>query len=143
MKKDWVRRICKHGDDEAERLLVERRKCTNKECRKTHRLLPANKVLPYKHYEADIIESVVDGIINEDNLCNKVYPCESTLRRWRQWAEELMKNIEGQLRSVAYRVYDLSYEFLKSEESLLEELRKRIGAGWLTAAVRIYIDTGG
>lgn len=40
-------------------------------------------------------------------------------------------------------VYDLSYEFLKSEGSLLEELRRRIGNGWLTSAVRIYIDTGG
>lgn len=123
-------------------MLIERRRCTRDDCGETHRLLPGNKVLPYKHYEADIIEGVVDGIINEENLCNKAYPCESTLRRWRLWAEELLRNIEGQLRSVAYRVYDLSYEFLKAEGSLLEELKRRIGLGWLTAAVRIYIDTG-
>lgn len=106
-------------------------------------MLPANKVLPHKHYEADIIEGVVDGTINEENLCNKNYPCESTMRRWRQWAAELIRNAEGRLRSTAYMVYDLSYEFLKSEGSLLEELRRRIGNGWLTSAVRIYIDTGG
>lgn len=123
--------------------MVERRKCISDECGKTHRLLPANKVLPYKHYDADIIEGVVDGILTKETLWANAYPCESTLRRWRQWAEALLKNIEGQLRSVAYRVYDLSYEFLKSEESLLEELKKRIGVGWLTAVVRIYIDTGG
>lgn len=125
-------------------MLVERRKCTNDECGKTHRLLPGYKVLPYKHYDAGIIEEVVEGTQDEDTLANEQYPSESTLKRWRAWADELIRIVEGQLRSTAYRVYDLSYEFLKSETSLLEELRERIGCyRWLTTVIRIYIDTGG
>lgn len=124
-------------------MLIERRICTNRECGKTHRILPGNKVLPYKHYDADTIEGVIDGLVNEDNLSLEDYPCESTLRRWRRWAEELLKNTEGQLRSTVYRVYDLSFEFLKYGNSLLEDLKERIKYGWLTAVVRIYMDTGG
>ena len=123
--------------------MIERRKCTNENCGKTHRLLPGELVLPYKHYDAGIIEDVVEGTLNEDALCEEEYPCESTLQRWRRWAKELKRNAEGQFRSALYRIYDLSDEFLWTGESLLEELRKRIGYGWLTDVVRIYIQTGG
>ena len=122
-------------------MLIERRKC--KGCGKTHRLLPGYKVFPYKHYDADTIESVVDGDLNEDNLSTEDYPCESTLLRWRQWANEFVKNTEGRLRSTIYHVYDLTEAFLKSKVSLLEELKARIGYGWLTMVFRIYMDTGG
>ena len=115
----------------------------NEECGKTHRLLPGFNVLPYKHYDAGLIEEVVEGTSDEEALLEKDYPSESTLKRWKAWAEELLRNVEGQLRSTAYRVYDLSYEFLKSERSLLEELKERIDFRWLTAVIRIYIDTGG
>lgn len=142
-KKDWVRRICRHLGGERDWLLIERRQCTNENCNKTHRLLPADLSLPYKHYETDAIEGVIDGIVTEDMMPEKSYPCRTTFQRWRRWAEELLRNAEGQLRSVVHRVYDLGYEFLKSEESLLEELKKRIGNGWLTAVVRINIDMGG
>ena len=124
-------------------MLIERRQCTNKECRKTHRLLPGYKVFPYKHYDAGLIEEVVEGTADEESLLETQYPSESTLERWREWADKLIRNAEGQLRSMAYRVYDLSYEFLKSERSLLEELKKRIDERWMTTVVRIYIDTGG
>lgn len=124
-------------------MLVERRQCMNEECGKTHRLLPGFNVLPYKHYDAGLIEEVVEGTSDEEALLEKDYPSESTLKRWKAWAEELLRNVEGQLRSTAYRVYDLSYEFLKSERSLLEELKERIDFRWLTAVIRIYIDTGG
>ena len=124
-------------------MLIERRKCTKEGCGKTHRLLPGNKVLPYKQYDADTIEGVIDGVVNEENLSMEDYPCESTLSRWREWAEELLRNTDGQLRSKVHRVYDLHYEFLKCGNSLLKELKKRIKYGWLTAVVRIYMDTGG
>ena len=106
-------------------------------------MLPGYNVLPYKHYDAGLIEEVVEGTMDENELLETNYPCESTMRRWRMWAEELLRNAEGQLRSVVHRIYDLSYEFLKSEKSLLGELKKRSGSRWLTIVVRIYIDTEG
>ena len=86
---------------------------------------------------------MIDGIVTEDMMPEESYPCRTTFQRWRIWAEELLRNTEGHLRSTVHRVYELSYEFLKSEGSLLEELKKRIGNGWLTAVIRINIDIGG
>ncbi len=122
-------------------LLIERRKCTNESCRKTHRLLP-DKAIPYKHYDSGVIEDVIEGTIDEDALSEEDYPSESTLKRWRKWAEQFLKDAEGKLRSAAYRILDLSDEFLGTGVSLLEGLRERINYGWLSAAVRVYINTG-
>ena len=40
------------------------------------------------------------------------------------------------MRSAAHRFLDFGYGFLKSADSLLEELKKRISPGWLKAAAR-------
>lgn len=141
-KKDWVNRISRKIGGEKERLLIERRKCTNKSCGKTHRLLP-DICIPHKHYEAGVIEDVVDGTLDEDALCEESYPCESTLQRWRAWMKEFRQNAEGQIRSAAYRILDLPEAFLWTGRSLLEELKERLNYGWLSAAIRIYINTGG
>jgi hypothetical protein len=136
-----VRRINRKIGGENEWMLIERRKCTNKSCRKTHRLLP-DISLPYKHYDAGVIEDVIDGTINEEALSEEYNPSESTLQRWRKWAERLMRDLEGHMRSAAYRILELSEEFLSSGGSLLKELKERLNYGWLSVAIRIYINTG-
>lgn len=50
-------------------------------CGKTHRELP-NYLFPYKHYEASIIEGVLDGTITYYDLDYEDYPCEITMKRW-------------------------------------------------------------
>lgn len=100
-------------------------------------------LIPYKQYEADLIEDVIDGVITEDDLETEDYPCEATMGRWRLWAVELLKNAEGQIRAAAYRILDLSEGFLRSTESLLERIQERIPQGWLSVALRIMINTGG
>lgn len=122
-------------------MLIERRKCTNKSCHKTHRLLP-DISLPYKHYDAGVIEDVIDGTIDEEALSEEYNPSESTLQRWRKWAERLMMDLEGHMRSAAYRILEMTEEFLNTRVSLLEGLRERLNYGWLSAAMRIYINTG-
>ena len=122
-------------------MLIERRKCTNKSCHKTHRLLP-DISLPYKHYDAGVIEDVIDGTIDEEALSEEYNPSESTLQRWRKWAERLMKDLEGHMRSAAYSILEMTEEFLNTRVSLLEGLRERLNYGWLSAAMRIYINTG-
>lgn len=94
-------------------MLIERRKCTNKSCHKTHRLLP-DISLPYKHYDAGVIEDVIDGTIDEEALSEEYNPSESTLQRWRKWAERLMKDLEGHMRSAAYRILEMTEEFLNT-----------------------------
>ncbi len=122
--------------------MIERRRCVNQGCRISHRLIP-DILIPYKHYEADLIEDVIDGVITEDDLETEDYPCEATMGRWRLWAVELLKNAEGQIRAAAYRILDLSEGFLRSTESLLERIQERIPQGWLSVALRIMINTGG
>jgi len=122
-------------------MLIERRKCTNDSCKKTHRLLPDISI-PFKQYDAGVIEDVIDGTIDENALSEEEYPCETTLYRWRRWAKGFIRNAEGHMRSAAYRILDLSEEFLGSRRSLLEELRERLDYGWLSVAVRITINTG-
>lgn len=136
-----MRRISRKIGGENDWMLIERRKCTNKSCHKTHRLLP-DISLPYKHYDAGVIEDVIDGTIDEEALSEEYNPSESTLQRWRKWAERLMKDLEGHMRSAAYRILEMTEEFLNTRVSLLEGLRERLNYGWLSAAMRIYINTG-
>ena len=120
---------------------IERRKCEC--CGKSHRLLPDDQV-PYKQYSAEVIEKVVTDDFTEDELLDyEDYPCESTKERWKEWSDRLIKNAEGQIRSVLHRIMDFSYEFLSAKDSLLEEIKKRIGREWLKAVLRMIINTGG
>ena len=94
-------------------------------------------------YTDMVIEDVIDGILDEDALCEEEYPSESTLERWRRWAEELLPNMEGHIRSAAYRILDMTDGFLADGMSLLDGLKERLNYGWLASAMRIYINSGG
>ena len=139
-KKDWVDRGSKQIDGKTRRLRIERRKCRS--CGKTHRFLP-DICLPYKHYEAEAVEDVIDGTITEESLVEDASPSDTTLWRWRKWAKGILVNIEGHIRSAGYRILDMEEEFLIAGRSLLEELKERLSYGWLSAAMRVYINTGG
>lgn len=122
--------------------MIERRTCSNKSCGRCHRLLP-DMLVPYKQYEAQLIEDVIEGVLSEDDIPIEVFPCEATIERWRKWASQLIHDAEGQIRSAAYRILDLSEEFLGSTESLLERMKERITCGWLAVTLRLMINTGG
>lgn len=119
--------------------MIECRRCTGGNCGRSHRLLPDCSV-PYKHYEAELIEDVVDGVITEEDI-QEDYPADITLQRWRQWAKQFLTETEGRLRSAGYRILDLSETFLGSRESLLDRLKERLENGWLSIAIRIMYST--
>lgn len=58
---------------------VKRYRCVD--CNKIHRFLP-NFIFPYKHYDAEIIKGVLEGLITPDTLGYEDYPCEVTMIRW-------------------------------------------------------------
>lgn len=58
---------------------VKRFKCSS--CKRLRRALP-NSIFPYKHYEAEIINGVVNGFITSETLGFEDYPCEMTMKRW-------------------------------------------------------------
>ena len=87
-----------------------------------HRELP-DLLAPYKHYLAEIISGVLDGIVKPDDEDTEDYPCEQTMERWRRWLELNRSYIEGYLRSVGYRLLGFGEELLNSTVSLLEHMR--------------------
>ena len=76
---DKVRRIVRTKGGTTWYEKIKRFRCI--ECKRLHRMLPYT-ILPFKHYEAEIIEGVVNGIITSDTLGFEDYPCEMTMIRW-------------------------------------------------------------
>ena len=78
---DSVRRLVKGKDGTRYEIKLKRYRCKN--CGKIHRQIP-DKILPYKQYEAEIIQGVVEGSITPFLLDFEDYPCEMTMKRWRE-----------------------------------------------------------
>ena len=121
--------------------LIRRLKCSNVRCGRLHNELP-DCICPYKHYDAGLIEDVVDGVVSEEDTETEDYPCEGTMKHWRWWAKMNEKNMEGQIRLAAHRFLGYGEKSLRSG-SLLEELKGRISPGWLKACARIIYNSGG
>lgn len=77
---DSVKRIVRTKNRLTKKVIIRRFKC--EECGSLHRELP-DFILPYKHYEADVIIGVIEGLITPDTLGFEDYPCEMTMNRWR------------------------------------------------------------
>lgn len=123
--------------------IIRRLSCTNEACPcKLHRELP-DCLQEFKHYDTSLIEDVIDEAVTSDDLETEDYPCGDTMKLWRKWWSHNRDRAEGWMRSAAYRLFDFGYGFLKSEGSLLEQLRERLYRGWLKAALQFIYDTGG
>lgn len=120
--------------------IIRRLKCG--ECGRLHNELP-DCLVPYKHYDAQLIEDVVDGTVSEEDPETEDYPCENTMKHWKWWLSHNEANINGQIRLSAYCLLDLGTGFLRSTDSLLKELRKKICPGWLSVVARIIYNSGG
>jgi len=140
--RDCRLRVHKIAGGKKEWRQIRRLKCTNGKCMRLHNELP-DLMFPYKHYDAGLIEDVVDGVVSGDDIETEDYPCEGTIKHWKWWMQMNEKNVEGQIRSAAHRFLDFGPAFLKSAYSLLEELKKRISPGWLKAAARFIYNSGG
>lgn len=117
-------------------------KCTNDKCGRLHNELP-DCMFPYKHYDAGLIEDIVEEVFSAYDPGTDEYPCEGTIKHWKWWMQMNEGNIEGQMRSAAFRFLDFGLSFLKYAGSLLEELKGRITPGWLKAAARFIYNSGG
>ncbi len=132
----------KKAGGEKEWYRIRRLKCTNDKCGRLHNELP-DCLCPYKHYDAGLIEDVLDGVVSEQDRETEDYPCEGTMKHWRWWMQRNQTNMEGQIKSAAHRFLELSDAFLRDRDSLLEELRERVSPGWLKAVMRFLYNAGG
>lgn len=76
---DSVKRIIKTKYGAVRRICVKRYVCT--ECGSVHRRIP-DHILPYKHYEKEVVTGVVEGLITSDTLGFEDKPSEMTMKRW-------------------------------------------------------------
>lgn len=77
--RDKVLRIVRTKYRKTRRVMIKRLKCYN--CGALHRELPSY-ILPYKQYEAELIQGVIEKLITPETLGFEDYPCEMTMRRW-------------------------------------------------------------
>lgn len=141
-RRDRKLRVHKEAGGRKSWFAINRLRCSNEQCGRLHNELP-DCMIPYKHYGAGIIEDVVDEVVGPDDPETEDYPCEATMKHWKWWLSRNEANINGQMRSMAQRLLDLDIGFLKSSESLLEELRRRISPGWLPVVTRFIYNSGG
>ena len=76
-----VKRIIRGKNGDKEWTKVRRFHCSK--CGKIHRELPSC-LMPYKHYNKEIIQGVVDGTITSYDLDYEDYPCETTIKEWKK-----------------------------------------------------------
>lgn len=78
--RDKRKRICKSYGGETKHLQIRRFKCP---CGSHHHELP-DCLYPYKHYQVEVIENVLDEVSTPADLTSENYPCEGTMTRWKQ-----------------------------------------------------------
>jgi hypothetical protein len=127
-----VRRHYRTEDGTKEWIRIRRLRC--KECRKIHRQLP-DAILPYKHYLAEVIEEVLDGVEPEPTG-----PETSTQVRWRSWFLWTKAILEAVLVSIQIRELGLLQKLLGDETPLAG--RRRKGGCWLADSMRQSINAG-
>ena len=138
--RDYCERIVRYEGGDSEWLKIPRCRCTNKRCRRIHRMLP-DFLAPFKHYQEPVISGVLDGEIDPADADDR--PSDQSAKRWSHWLMMNELNIDGYLKSVAHRELGFSEELLRSGVSLLGKLRSSIPYGWLRAILRIIYNSGG
>lgn len=132
-------RIRKHEGGSKDYLNIRRFRCTS--CLRYHNELP-DILLPYKHYESEIISGVIDGIVTPDDRDSEDYPAVSTMMYWLQWFGRNLANLEGYLRNTGYSIFGLGTDILYTDLSLLGTVRIKY-TDWLEKIIRIIYNSGG
>ena len=104
-------------------------------------MLP-DMLVPYKHYREETVSGVLDGIVSPDDEDSENYPSEQTMVRWHHWFMANRLNIEGQMKSIGYRLLGFNEELLKSGISLLLHMRSSIPDAWLKTVLRYIYNSG-
>lgn len=122
-----------------EHLILRRFRCSS--CHSYHTELP-DCLVPYKHYEAEVISGVLDEVVRPEDLDSEDYPSFSTMRRWIQWLVENLTRIEGYLRTAGFYLLACGPDILFSKVSLLDAVRKK-HSDWLERILHLIYNSGG
>ncbi len=97
-------------------------------------------LVPFKHYQETVVVDAVDDRITPDRSDDR--PSAQTVLRWKRWLFMNTMDIDGHLKSIGYRELGFTEGLLRSDVSLLSELRKRIPEGWLKEILRFIYNSG-
>ena len=110
--RDSRKRILRREGGIRQWVVIRRFRCC--QCGRLHNELP-DCMVPYKHYHAEVISGVLDGVVSPEDLESEDYPCAETMRLWIQWLAINLERIEGYLRSIAYEISDYCQEVITSD----------------------------
>ena len=99
-------------------------------------------MVQFKHYAAEVISGVLDGIITPEDADSEDRPSADTMKRWHHWLMANELYIDGTLKSVGCRDLGFGEELLKSGISLLRELRYS-SERWLETILCFIYNSGG
>lgn len=126
---------------EKQYLKIRRLRCSNPDCLKYHNELP-DCLVPYKHYEAEVISGVLDGIIQQEDLDAEDYPCFYTMIRWLAWLQFNISIIEDYVRRFLFtKTVDQRIRH-SSESPILQELQNKSQC-WMETVIRLIYNHGG
>ena len=135
---DSIKRIWRKEGGSTDWIVIRRLRCAN--CSRIMRELP-DVLTPYKHYETDVIEGVIEGIILPTDEESEDFPTVETMERWKDWIRRNKDNINGFLKSIGYRILEFGVQLLQSKISLLDELIK-LNVDWLRIVNRFIYNSG-
>lgn len=75
-----TKRLVRGKRGESKIIFIKRYKCRS--CNKVHNLIPYS-ITPYLRYDNEVISGVIEGFITSDTLGFENYPCELTMKRWK------------------------------------------------------------
>lgn len=104
---DSVSRIIRTKGRTSDYLRLRRLKCSK--CGVIHREIP-EEIYPYKQYEAELINGVLEGFITSNTMGYEDYPCEMTMNRWK--SQSTYFEIYEQLRLEDLYNLEVSDEFI-------------------------------
>ncbi len=99
-------------------------------------------MVKFKHYAAEVISGVLDGIVTPEDTDSEDSPSVDTMKRWRNWLKANELRIDGTLKSVACRELGFNEDLLKTGISLLSKLRE-ISERWLETIQTFIYNSGG
>ena len=120
---------------------IRRLRCSNPDCRRYHQELP-DCIVPYKHYDSEVISGVLDGIVQEEDLDTEDYPCVSTMLRWLTWFQTNIFDIEVYIQKFGCNFIKYNDDNSMNELCLLEKLQNT-SVFWLETIVWIIYNNDG
>ncbi|MCD8380099.1 MAG: DUF6431 domain-containing protein [Lachnospiraceae bacterium] len=136
--RDLRKRIRRREGGVKERLIIRRLRC--KGCRTYHNELP-DCLVPHKHYDAETISGVLDGVIKPTDADSEDYPCLQTMLRWLNWLNFNLSLMEESLRRASRSVLYTGKDILSSGRTVLDTVRSSF-PDWLERVLRVIYNSG-